>query len=531
MTAPYTDPTNAGNKPGDGPLRAGGISVSGLTTADTDLPSTESAAVKKQKPALTLCRDLAGGNEQVKSRSTVYLPMAPGEDPTNYNNRLQRSVFYNVFGRTVEGLVGLIFAKDPKLSPDVPIQIRGEETETGETEGQWENIDLCGTHGDVFVRDLTQDALTAGHAGIFVEFPATNGQQTSGDEQRGEIRPYWIPILKDNIVSWRTTIVNGRLVLTQLVLKECAMVPDGAFGEKEQTRYRVLWNQNGVVGFNLLEVTKDKTVIEVASGLYPTQDEIPFSEIVTSGRESFLVSKPPLVDLGYLNVAHYQQWSDYATALHVSNVPILTIIGATVEENAGAVTVGPSTVLNLPVGGGAQYTSHDGAALAASKTSLDDLKADMGTLGLSMLAPQKRAAETATAKRIDEKGSDSALGVTARGVQDGVERALGFHAKYLKLPSGGSLAINRDFESNVMDPAVMSAYADLADKMGLPLRVILVELQKGGRIGQDVNLDDLEVEMLANKAARDAQKQQEAQDRLTMALGNGGKPAPEEVTA
>lgn len=515
MTAPYS-PIDAGNRPGDGPLRPGGVSVASLSRDDKDLPSSQTPAVAKQVPALTLCRDLAGGNERVKHRTTVYLPKAPGEDPENYRVRLERSVFYNVFGRTIEGLTGLVFVKDPRLSADVPVQIRGEPAVDGAaTEGHWENIDLCGTHGDVFLRTLLQDALIAGHAGILVEFPRTDGVQTHADEQ-ALIRPYWIPILKDNIVSWRTEVEAGRVVLRQLVLRECTMVPDGAFGEVEQTRYRVLWNNGEQVGFQLLEIAKDKTVIEVDAGLYANQTEIPFAEIITSGRESLLVSRPPLVDVAYLNVAHYQESSDYKTSIHKTNVPIFVTTG--VDTEGAALVVSPNVALSLPTGADAKYVSHDGAALTESKASLDDLKADMGTLGLSMLAPQKRAAETVEAKRIDKQGSDSALGVTARGLEDGTERALGFHAKYLGLPSGGSIAINRSFDESVMDAATMLAYAELADKIGLPLKLVLEALQQGGRIAPSVNVVELADEMdAARDAAQDA-KAQAARDSLTQAI-------------
>ena len=31
--------------------------------------------------------------------------------------------------------------------------------------------------------------------------------------------------------------------------------------------------------------------------------------------------------MAYLNIAHYQQWSDYATSIHMSNVPFLAAYG------------------------------------------------------------------------------------------------------------------------------------------------------------------------------------------------------------
>lgn len=521
MTAPYID---AGNKPGDGSLRPGGKSLPGLPQTEANLPSTPSKAVEAQKPALSICRDLADGNERVKERGLVYLPKNPGETPSNYSVRLARSVFYNVFGRTIEGLTGLVFAKDPRLSPDVPVLIRGDE-ET-DVEGHWENIDLEGTHGDVFCRSLLQDALTAGHNAILVEFPATGGVQDHADEQHA-IRPYWVPIKKDDIVSWRTMNINGRLVLTQLVLKECSMVEDGEYGEKEQTRYRVFRNDNGVVSYRLLEVQENKQVVQIAAGLYPTQVEIPIAEVVTSGRRSLFVSQPPLIDLAYLNIEHYQEYSDLRTAMHMTCVPILHLAGVNATNEDGTpstVEVGPhSAVKSADYNAKVEYVSHGGGSLELCRTACEDLKSDMGTLGLSMLAPQKRAAETAESKRIDKQGSDSALGVTARGLQDAVERALGFHARYLKQPSGGSIVINRNFDEPVMDAATMAAYADLADKIGLPLKMVLEALQRGGRIPESVDIEALVDEMDANKAASDAARQAEERDRI--ALLNGQNPA------
>lgn len=540
MTAPVRiptyDPTNAGNRPGDGPLRVGGVAT-GLPQAEGNLPSTPSKAVKAQQPALEICRDLSGGNEKVKARGSVYLPQNPGEDPKNYSVRLARSVFFNVFGKTVEGLTGFVFAKDPILGNDVPAVIRGDKATDTTTaiEGHWENIDLAGTHGDVFCRDLLQDALTAGHAAILVEFPATGGAQRLDREVRGEIRPYWVPIKKDNIVSWRTRVEDGRLILSQLVLKECTMVEDGAFGEREQVRYRVLWNDNGVVGFSLLEITDARVVLEVASGRYPTQQEIPVAEIITSGRRSLFESQPPLLDLAFLNIAHYQQWSDYATSMHMTCVPILFLAGVELQDESGnTITVSANSAISGPPGSAAQYVSHDGAALGSVKQALDDLLSNMATMGLSMLAPQKRAAETAEAKRIDKSGSDSALGVTARGLQDGIERALGFHARYLRLPSGGSITINRSYDEPVMDAVTMSAYADLVDKLGLPMRVVLEALKRGGRIAEDTDLDDLEAEMEMNREAQEDARRQAEEQRLALAMGDlkaGGKVPPRDMAA
>ncbi len=492
------DPTVFGYEPGNGPLRAGGVTLSGLPSDERDLPSTVSPVVRKMRPDVELVRDLWLGTRQVRSRGTAYLPKGAGERADDYGARLQRSVFFEAFRKTIEGLSGLVFRTDPVLSEDVPDVIVD----------QWENIDNAGTHGDVFLRDRLQDALIAGHTLILVEYPRTDGTATRADEAPlGPIRPYWVPIAKDNILSWRSTVENGQLVLTQLVVRECQWVADGAFGQKEQTRFRVFYrNEQGVVGFQLLEVDDKRVVHEIESGTYPTQVEIPVAEVVSSGRRGMFESDPPLLGLAWLNISHYQQASDADWARYKTNVPILFGAGIqpAIDENGQEIeiNVGPNcAVWTSDPSAKLEYVAHDGASLDSCAAALETLKSDMGTLGIAMLAPQKRSAETAEAKRLDKATQDSALSVTARGLQDATERALGFHARYLGLPSGGSVEINRDFEGLAMDPAVMTALV-AAVAAGLPWEPVINELIKGGRLPEDTDAVALVAEIAINEAAK-----------------------------
>lgn len=515
MKIPNTDPLDYGNKPGDGPLRVGGGNATGeyLPQPENNLPSTLSKSAKRQRPALQLCRDLFAGPEKVREKGTEYLPKAPGEKAFDYRSRLERSSFTNFFAHTVEGLVGFVFRRDPVLGDDVPAQIQDH----------WENIDHAGTHGDVFLREVMQDAMVAGHSAILVEYPKTDGTQTAADEQ-SEIRPYWVPIRKDQLLSWRTSVVNGRTILTQLVVEECGMVPDGLFGEREQMRYRVFYNNDGVVGFSLLEVTKDKAVIVVDEGLYPTQSEIPIAEVRTSGRKSIFDSEPPLLALAYLNVAHYQGDSDYKWSIHKTNVPILFAAGFDLlPEGGGEVEVGANSCVNAPnPEAKMEYVSHDGAALGESRQALQDIKADMATMGLAMLAPDKRAAETAEAKRIDKSTSDSSLAVTARGLQDGAERALEFHAKYMRLDSGGSIEINRDFENLTLEPAQITALAGMVRDGILTIETLWKMLQDGNVLPADFDADTERAQLDAEEEIRKEQQAEEMKMAAALKQPNMG---------
>lgn len=523
MTAPYPvpsyDPTDAGNRPDDGPLRIGAVPLTGFPGKGGDLPSALSPAAEAQMEDLGIARDLFGGPGRVRRKTTKYLPKAPAEDQQNYNVRLQRSVFFNFFGKTIKGLCGFIFRKDPDIGDDVPPQIKEH----------CENIDLAGTHVDVFLYEMLQDGMTAGHSAILVDYPNTGGRPMTLLDEQG-LRPYWVPIKKDNILSWRTVIEDGRTILSQIVLLEMTYVPDGPFGEKEQKRYRMLWRVNTgkaiVVGFQLLEINEKNVVVEVDAGLYKNQVEIPIAEVPTSGRRGMFESDPPLVDLAFLNVAHYQQWSDYATSMHMTCVPILFTAGFDLEDDDGEdIIVGANMALNSEnPAGKAEYVSHNGAALGQCKLALDDLKNDMASLGIAMLSNQKRVAETAEAKRIGKSDTDSALSVTARGLQDGVERALGFHAKYMGLDSGGSIKINRDFENLQMQSDMLIAFVQAVKDAGLPPMLFLEQMQEGGLIAPDKDLDEVLAEMMANAQAIADQKAADAAAQQQDKAGGGGAP-------
>lgn len=509
--ATLADPTVYGNEPGRGPLRVGG--KPGTPDSEKHKPSTRSPRSARQQQNLRLVRDLWAGTDALRDRAQTYLPQAPGEKYQHYNQRLARSVFYNGFRRSAEGLTGLVFRRDPVLGEDMPAEIQAH----------WENIDNAGTHGDVFCREIFQDDLVAGHAAILVDFPDTGGEQDAAAEMSGEVRPYWVWIRKEDIISWRTTVVSGRTVLAQVVLRETTEEPDGDFGSKEATRYRVLFlDEKGQPSWRLLEETDDGGITEHSKGVFGNQEEIPLAEVISSGRRSLFDSDPPLKDLAYLNVAHYQMWSDYNWSIHKTCVPF--IFGAGIPEATDPQTgkpvpfsVGANTaIISSEPNAKLSYVSHSGEALGEVKAALDDLKNDMGSLGLAMLAPQKRSAETAEAKRLDKATSDSALAVAARGLQDGLERALGFHARYMKLPSGGSIEINRDFEGLLMEAPVMQAFGTLV-QAGFPPMPVLQALQAGGRIGADEDLEALEMEWLAGVAAAEQAKADARADALGQA--------------
>ena len=452
--------------------------------ATTDRVDTISAVAQEMGEDLTIVRDIEAGYSQVKKQTTKYLPKWPKETSENYAIRLNRPAFFNAYARTTGGLTGMVFRRNPVLDKDVPDKIKGH----------WENIDNAGTHGDVFTKRVFHDTIVAGHAAILVDFPTATAD-TKADEKALGLRPAWRHIAKENMISWRTETVNGKLMLTQLVLNEPTVLPDGAYGEKEVERYRVFRLVDGVVSWQLFEATtKEANPVSIGGGDMVGVSEIPFVPIYAN-ETGFLKSKPPLIDLAWLVIAHYQTNSDMLNAAHIANTPVPVFIGVEVEEK---ITLGTHTAITIPnPEGSAAWMETEGKAINTTKGILADMRTEMSVLGLGILERRPMTAETATAKRIDRSEKDSQLSAAARSLEDGIERAMGFHAQFMGIADengdGGSIQLNRDYQELSLTPDQIRVYSDVVKEKQLSPETLWAILVEGNALPSNFNvMEELE---------------------------------------
>lgn len=409
------------------------------SSAGADLPSTMSPQVAAWQSELVLTRALYEGWEAVRARCRDFLPQHPKEANEDYLIRVNRPTFYNAFGRTVRSLAGTVF-KQPPAREGIPSEILDLYDS---------DIDLQGTQGDPFCLHTFTDALATGLAGILVDMPENTGGKTLLEAQELDIRPYWSLIRKDDIISFRTDIVNGKTVLGQLVLHELVEVGSGDFGVKIREQFCVYRRTEAGVTSETWSANKSgKLRADAPPVLFRGVTEIPFAPIYTS-RDAFMCSPSPLLDLGNLNLLHYQLNSDLHHAAHIANVPIGVTHGF-----EGEVQVGPNRWINFPLGveGKAYWMETTGASLGSTRAILADIEAQMAALGLGMLQRQTRAAETAEKASLDRKEQDSTLAGIVGDLENGLDMALGFTAQFLGMDfeEGGHLEFTREF---VAEPA------------------------------------------------------------------------------
>jgi len=465
-------------------------------SADKTRPDYITDAERVALEEVELCRDVTKGTAHLRSKNRKYLPQHPGEEDPDYLRRLNLAVLFNAMERTITGLSGMVFRSDPKPGDDVPQPIQDD----------LENIDNAGTHFDVFAHDLFEDGLEAGHAGILVDAPvapvAPGRRLSVAEEQQAGIRPYWVHVRKEQMLGPRTIVENGRTLLQQIVIWDPTEEPDGEFGTAIVDRYRVYRRIREGSAPPRVEVEvwrktdKDpKPVIEQPATVVTNQTEIPLA-VYYAGKTGYIRSQPPLADLAHTNIAHYQTLADHRYCLHIANVPTPWITGYAKDQDQ--ISFGPNAGIRLSAADAKiGYLEPTGASFEHNMSQLQEFKADMAAMGLNMLQRDRRAAETARANEMDQNVEQSALAAAARSLQDCLEAALGFHAKFRRLTTGGSVVINREFEDQTLGPQEVEEYSQLVLRGQWSLRTLWAKLTEGHVNPEDFDPDTEEMRINA----------------------------------
>ena len=428
-----------------------------------------------------MTRTLLGGTYAIREAGEAYLPKYPAEQSEDYKIRLSRAVLTNYYAMTIKHLVGKAFTKPLTLVDDTPEQIV-----------EWcEDVDLQGTHINDFAAELFREALGMGFASIFVDHPKAQPGATLADEQAAGARPYMAMIRPESLLGVRTSGRANQIQLARIL--EQAVEPDGLYGEAVATRVRVLYPG----GYQLFELKDDKEYIMIDEGIMNPLQRVPLVPVYGQ-KEGSWIGKPPLLDLAYKNVQHYQTDSDHDNALHVASFPILAVSGWE-EGRDPAITVGPNRVLATgDVNGKYYYVEHGGASLGAGRQRLEDLKADMATMGIQMLMPSAASGSSATATETQVKYAEatSDLQRMAFGLKDALENALMFMAEWVGLPDGGSIELKGQFTMPRDAATEAQALISLRNSGEITSHTLLSELKRRDFLPDDFDVAE-EIEAVA----------------------------------
>jgi hypothetical protein len=401
-------------------------------------------------PAWLRARDVIAGEDAVKAAGIKYLPRLDSQTDDEYNAYKGRAALFNATSRTADSYVGRIFRREPTFKlPETSAGIRRA------LDAFIADADLLGTSLPGYAKHVTHEVIAVGRAGTLVDW-----------EDVAEQRAFAVFFEAEHIINWHTERVNGRNVLTLVVLKEHAknlqlagnlktpapnqsqptaapadgkpdyfhpqfveqlrvlkLVPDSAPAAdgSQPWSYQVeIWQQQPGKS---KRSKAEWTIVETRTPLRLGKP-LPLIPFVFHGSKHSLpkVDKLPLADIIALNLDHYRLNADYKHGLHFTALPTAWVSGF---DKTASLRIGSSTawVAETP-GATAGFLEFHGQGLTTFERAMNQDEQDMAVLGSRMLEEQRRVGETAASIELRQSGENSVLSGVSLSISESLSHVL-----------------------------------------------------------------------------------------------------------
>lgn len=439
-------------------------------------------------PEWDMIGDCVDGERVVKSKKEKYLPHPADKkdiddkDDERYKRYLSRASFFNATGRTLSGLLGIAFSKPVKISVGGGI----EYLET--------DIDGQGQPLTQMIRDALSQNLQRGRAGLLSDF---SGSGIQSEANKG--RPYVRLFTAKEIINWRVT--NGKTSLVVLKYQEPVDTDDFELQMQnswielrliDDMAYSRRWYEDGDI-----KVT-DWVVLSDASG--KPLSELPWSWIGSMNNDH-TPDAPPLADIAYLNIKHYQAEADIAESAHTVGQPMVALTGLTDDwvKNymSDGFTVGSRKGVLLPQGGDMKFAQPEDRNIQI--TLAERREKQMAMLG-AKLVERGTSARTATQAQDEAQTDNSVLSLCSGSVEQAFNRALNF---CIQFAGGGeaSIQLNKVYDIAKLDSPTITALLAALQSGSMRLIDFVKYLQSINIIPQDEKAEDVVDELEVTRGA------------------------------
>ena len=436
--------------------------------------------------------DCIEGDLAVKDRRTAYLPMPNAHDQSEENKArylgyITRAVFYNVAQVTLAGLIGQVFLVDPEVK--VPTLL----------DAVLKDANGNGVPMNQLAQQVEEAVLSKGRAGILIDFPKVEGGKVSlADQQAGRVRPLVTNYDPENVINWRTTTRNGKIILSLVVLRERHETNDDGFSAEFEIQYRVLRLVDGLYEQQIWRGKEGH--YEIKETVAPVDSrgqrltEIPFT-FVGAVDNSPSVDMPPLYALCALNIAHYRNSADYEESVFITGqaTPVLTGLTQQWVDTVlkGTVQLGSRAAIPLPVGGAASLLQM--GERSAGFEAMEHKEKQMVALG-AKLVESKAVQRTATEAKQDKSAEDSTLTTVTKNVSAAIRFALEWCSIFAGTTTVATDAnndtaivynLNTDFDISAMSPEEVKLYIEAWQKDALTFGEMRTGLRRAGLATED----------------------------------------------
>lgn len=404
---------------------------------------------------------LMGGTLEMRRQGKIYLPKWPNEDPDSYKERLKTATLLPAYEEAIKQNIGRVFAEPTILSENTPQKIQDLAPD----------IDMEGNRLDVWAQQFFSIGFQYGLVHALVDFPKVDQEsvKTKADEQAAGSRPYATMLNPRQVIGWKSKVVGGKVVLTDLRIRETIIVDGDDYGQTKVEQIRHIMpgkveihrrnkGENGESLWTLHEEWKT------------SRNDITLVTLYTK-RTGFMRGSPPLLNLALLNIKHWQSQSEQDNILHVARVPLLVAYGLADGES---LTIGSSTATRFDDRDrhGLEYVEHTGAAIGAGKISLEDLENQMRQAGAKLLRAENTSTKSVDQTNEERMQENSPLYTMASSLEDALDNILQIMAEWIGESEGGNVDVRTELDVSAQAFDATTATAVQSLRQGGDIRQI-----------------------------------------------------------
>lgn len=452
--------------------------------------STQHPDYSKYVEVWTQTRDAIRGSVAIKEKKYKYLPVPDnssgderkGAETVRYRQYMKRALYTNFTGRTKNALVGAAFRKNPRVElPEGLEYLKMDATGDGMSLIQMS-------------KDELSNILETGRSILLVDFPQTDSNLSAEDVRRMDLKASIVPYTAEAVINWKADTINGKKLLTQIVIAENYLKPLDEFDHSTEVQYRVLRLRPD--GYTQQIYRDDEPFTEE---FYPrkadgtTWMQIPIMFAGSKNNDS-TIDDAPLADIAEINVAHFRNSADYEESCFLVGQPSLFITTSLSTDqferlNPQGIKLGSRAGHVLGENGGANLlqANPNQLVMEAMKAKEDQMVA----IGARIIT-DRADRETAEAARIRFASENSVLGDVVGNLSEAITKCIEWAGMFMGVDADDAkFEINREFYDKTIDPQLIMSMVTLLDRDIVGERDIFDRLKSAGIIDPERMLEDV----------------------------------------
>lgn len=422
---------------------------------------------------LDICEIALKGEIALKKKGVIenIVPYTKAASVDEYQQFITRALYDNYPKRVANVSISIIHRK-PLVRSDECKQIETILNSISSDGGTIEDLS----------HTVTQELISSGRVILLL------------DRSKGGSHPY-VSVFKGRLcTNWETKIIDGKEVLTLVVLKAGYYSNDTEDKYEKIRKYRYieykLIEDTGVLSApTKVEInTYEKNDINdwaIVSTTYPKDrnghlDFIP-CVIINSGCDEFNVAEPPLMDIIHTSLSIFRSSAYLEEVLFWGGVTSAFI--STEEEIKGKFLLGHNTLKVLPKGSTVGEIKFSSEVAPHVMKNIEDKRKKLALLSSKVIGTLSSAAVSPEVVRLNQSGEDSILanlsGKTSLGLTKIIRMAALWEGK--KDNDDIFVNLNSDFLNIKITPKEILAYIS-AWKQGAMSQKVMLGLFKQGEL-------------------------------------------------